>query len=122
MPGNGKSPRQFALEKQACESKGHQMASKFRHDRALKDTLTIAGGMALGAALGAITSAPYSGVGTGAAIGAAAGGVVGTGQGAFDTSTPQGAFDQAYWKCMIEAGNIVKTPSGEGIPLRVYTN
>lgn len=111
FPGKRKSDQQFASEKLACEQKAQHMARRARDGKAIKDVGTVGGGMALGSMLGAITGGGLGvpgGTAFGAATGASAGAVVGIAGRAIDTSTPQGAFDLAFSKCMKEAGNTVE--------------
>jgi hypothetical protein len=113
LAGKEKTQQQFASEKLACEQKARHMASKARDGKAIKDVGSVGGGMALGSMLGAITGGGLGvpgGTALGAATGASAGAVVGVAGRAIDTSTPQGAFDLAFWKCMREAGNTLERP------------
>ena len=64
--------------------------------------------MVLGSILGTIFGASAGvpgGTALGAGTGATAGAAVGVAGRARDVSTPQGAFDAAFAKCMREAGN-----------------
>jgi hypothetical protein len=120
FPGKGKAQQQFATEKLACEQKAQQMASKARDNKAIKDVASVATGMALGSMFGAISGAGIGMPGAtslGAGAGAGAGGAVVAAGRMMDASSPQGAFDIAFWKCMREAGNTVETPAGAGVNL-----
>lgn len=116
LPGKGKTRQQFASEKLACEQKARLMASNSRDTKAIKDVGSVGGGMALGSMLGAITGGGLGipgGTALGTATGASAGAIVGVAGRAIDTSTPQGAFDLAFWKCMREAGNNLETVTAD---------
>jgi hypothetical protein len=120
FPGKGKTQQQFATEKLACEQKAQQMASKARDSKAIKDVTSVAGGMALGSMFGAIGGAGLGMPGAtaaGAGLSAGAGGAAAAAGRMMDASSPQGAFDIAFWKCMREAGNTVETPAGAGVNL-----
>jgi len=126
LPGNGKTPAQFANDDAACRARANYANSGVTPGQAATQSAvgTTALTTAAGAAVGALAGAAGGAAGTGAAAGGAFGlalGLLTAGRNANASGAAfQRNYDNVYFQCMAAAGNRVPTIFAAGPPVVAY--
>jgi hypothetical protein len=128
MPGNGKTPAQFAADDTACRAQANAANSGMTPGQAASQSAagTVAGSTLVGAGLGALFGAAGRAAGPGAAIGGGAGllaGLLTAGRNAnISGAAFQRNYDAVYFHCIAAAGDRVPTlfAAAPPYPYRAY--
>ncbi|HKM63865.1 MAG TPA: glycine zipper family protein [Acidisphaera sp.] len=126
LPGNGKTPAQFAYDDGACRAQANAANSGITPGQAAGTSAagTVAATTLVGAGAGALIGAAARSAGTGAAAGAGFGLLMGLLTAGHNARASGAAFqrnyDVVYFQCMAATGNRVPTVFAAGPPLVAY--
>jgi hypothetical protein len=121
LPGNQKSPAQFAADDGRCLAFANELVAGRTPTAAANQS--VAAGAAAGTAIGAVTGAVVdgaSGAAAGAGLGLVLGALVGSSEAQGAWGGTQQQFDRAYYACMYALGHKVPVPADDVARYRAW--